>query len=73
MPPCSPDLQPFWIFFGDYVKDCIYQNPVCDLATFCTSIIEAVKTVDVVILQQVWKEIEYRLNIMRASKGVQFL
>ena len=59
-----------WIFYGGYVKDRIYQNHVHDLATLCTRIVEAVKTIDVDMLQRVWKKIKYRLDLVRATRGV---
>ena len=44
-------ILPIWIFFfRSYVKDRIYQNPIHDLATLRTCIVEAVETVDVDIL-----------------------
>ena len=52
-------------FLCGCVRDCIYQNSVHDLATLHTRIVEAVETVHVDMLKPLWKEIEYRLHIVK--------
>ena len=42
---------------------------VPDLATLHRQIVAVVLTVDVAMLQHVWMELEYRLNILRANRG----
>ena len=66
----APLILPSWIFFlWAYVKDRVYHNPVHDLATLRRRIVEVVQTVDVDVLQRVWREMEYRLDIVRATRG----
>ena len=71
--PRSRDITP-WIFFLFGIRQglCL-QIPVQDLVTLCRRIIEAVQTVDVEILQSIWRELEYRLNILRATGGTYFI
>lgn len=68
-PPRSPDITPLDFFLWGYVKDRVYQTPVQDLVTLRERIVEAIQAVDVDMLQRVWMEMEYRLDILRATKG----
>ena len=56
-------------FLWGNVKDCVYQTPVQDLVTLRERIVEAIQAVDVDMLQRVWMEMEYRLDILRATNG----
>jgi hypothetical protein len=63
-PPRSPDLTPL-----GYVKNIVYQVKLNDLQHLKVRIRDAVATVTPNMLQATWKEVEYRLNICRATKG----
>ena len=56
-------------FLWGHVKDRVYQTPVQDLVTLRERIVEAIQAVDVDMLQRVWMEMEYRLDILRATNG----
>ena len=59
-----------WIFFlWGYVKDIVYRTKVRDIKDLQHRIIEAIDTVTVDMLARTWQEIEYRLDIVRATDG----
>ena len=60
---------PLDFFLWGYVKDRVYQTPVNNLATLPRQIVEVIETVDIDMLQRVWREIEYRFDIVRATRG----
>jgi len=69
-PPHSPDATPRDFFPWDYVKDHIYVPP------FPSSILEmkvrirtAIETITADMLQTVWDEIDYRVDVCRITKG----
>ena len=68
-PPRSPDITPLDFFLWGYVKDRVYQTPVQDLVTLRERIVEAIQAIDVDMLQRVWMEMEYRLDLLRATNG----
>ena len=68
-PPRSPDLTPLDFFLWGYVKSRIYQTPVQDLADLRGRIIDACASVTPAMLQNTWREIEYRLDVIRATRG----
>ena len=68
-PPRSPDITPLDFFLWGYVKDRVYRTPVCDVETLQSRIIEVLATVNEEMLENTWREIEYRLNILRATNG----
>jgi hypothetical protein len=51
------------------VKNIIYQLKINDLHHLKASIRDAVATVTPNVLQATWNEVEYRLDICRATKG----
>jgi hypothetical protein len=67
-PPRSLDITPLDFFLWGYVKDIVYKTPV----TFGEPklrIVAAIETVTPQILENTWKEVEYRLDILRGTKG----
>jgi hypothetical protein len=56
-------------FLWGYVKDRVYATPVPDIATLRTQIAAVLEEVDATMLQRVWMELEYRLDVLRATKG----
>jgi hypothetical protein len=67
-PPRSPDLTPLDFFFWGYVKNIVYQVKINDLQHLKGRIRDAVATVTPNMLQATWNEVEYRLDICRATK-----
>jgi hypothetical protein len=53
----------------EHVKDIICKTPVTSLDEFKLGILAAIETVTPQMLENTWREIEYRLDISRATKG----
>ena len=68
-PPRSPDITPLDFFLWGYVKNRVYRTPVRDVETLQSRIIEVLATVNEEMLENTWREIEYRLDILRATNG----
>jgi hypothetical protein len=68
-PPRSPDITPLDFFLWGYVKDTVYKTPVTSLDEVKLRIVAAIETVTPQMLENTWREIEYRLDILRAKKG----
>jgi hypothetical protein len=68
-PPRSPELTPLDLFLWGYVKNIVYQVKINDLQHLKARIRDAVATVTLNMLQATWNEVEYRLDICRATKG----
>lgn len=51
------------------MKDFVYQTKVADIDELKARIRNAVATVDIGMLARTWQEIEYRLDILHATKG----
>lgn len=68
-PPRSPDITPLDFFLWGYVKDMVYATPVQDVCDLRHRITEAINSVTPDMLHNTWIEIEYRLDILRATNG----
>jgi hypothetical protein len=63
-PPRSPALTPCDFFLWGYVKDKVYMPPLPeDLPELRQRIVAAVDTIDVDMLQHVWHELDYRIDV----------
>jgi hypothetical protein len=56
-------------FLWGYVKDIVYRTKVRDITNLKQRITDAIATIDEGMLQRTWQEIEYRLNVLRATNG----
>ena len=61
--------HPFRLFLWGYVKDKVYRTPVHDVETLQSRIIDVLATVNEEMLKNTWREIEYRLDILKATNG----
>jgi hypothetical protein len=52
-----------------YVKDIVYRTKVRDITNLKQRITDAIATIDEGMLQRTWQEIEYRLDVLRATNG----
>ena len=68
-PPRSFDITPLGFSLWGYVKNIVYRTKVRDISDLQQRIIEALDTVTVDMLARTWLEIEYRLDILRATDG----
>ena len=60
---------PLTSFYGGYVKDKIFSTPVPDIRNLKARITHAFATITEDILGNTWREIYYRLDVLRATKG----
>jgi hypothetical protein len=67
--PRSPDIMQFHFFLWEYVKDIVCRNPVTSLDKLKLTIVAAIERVTLQMLENTWSEIEYRLDILRATEG----
>ena len=65
----SPDITPLDFFLWDFVKDIVYRTKVRDITDLKQRISNAIATIDEAMLQRTWQKIEYRLDVLRATKG----
>jgi hypothetical protein len=56
-------------FLWGYVKDIVYKTTLTSLNELKLRIVVAIERVTPQILKYSWREIEYRLDILRAKKG----
>jgi hypothetical protein len=66
--PRSSDLTTLDFFIRGYIKDLVYQTKV-HVAELRSRKTAACEIVTPVMLQNTWREVEYRLDICRATKG----
>ena len=53
---------------GGYVKDKVFSTPVPDITNLKARITEAFATITEDMLENTWREIDYRLDVLRATK-----
>ena len=62
-------ISPPWLLFmGGYVKDKVFSKPVPDITNLKARITDAFATITEEILENTWREIDYRLDVLRATK-----
>ena len=62
----SPHLD--FILCG-YVKDKVFSTPVSDITDFKARITDAFATITEDMLENTWRETDYRLDVLRATKA----
>ena len=68
-PPRSPDITPLDFFLLGYVKEEVFLTPVPDIINLKARITDALATVTEDVLENTWRETDYRLDVLRATKG----
>jgi hypothetical protein len=69
-PPRSPDITPCDFFLWGYIKDKVYTPPLPhSIPEIQERIVNAIATINQEILDSVWRELDYRLDICRATRG----
>jgi len=63
-PPSPPDF-----FLWGYVKDKLFSTPVPDITNLKARITDAFATITEDMLENTWRETDYRLGVLRATKG----
>jgi hypothetical protein len=70
LPPRSPDANPCDFFLWGYVKDQVYIPPLPASIPELTVRIRTVnETITADMLQTVWNELNYRVDVRRITKG----
>jgi len=68
-PPRSPDITPLDFILWGYVKDKVFSTPVPDITNLKARITDAFAAMTEDMLENTWREIDYRLDVLRATKG----
>jgi len=68
-PPRSPDITSLEFFLWVYVKDKVFWTPVPDITNLKARITDAFAKITEDILENTWIEIDYRLDVLHATKG----
>jgi len=62
-------ILPPWLLFMGYVKVKVFLTPVPDITNMKARITDAFVTITEDMLENTWREIDYRLDVLRATKG----
>jgi hypothetical protein len=66
----SPDATPCDFFLLGYVKDQVYVPPLpASILELKVRIRTAIETITADMLQTVWNELDYRVDVCRITKG----
>ncbi|GBN54935.1 hypothetical protein AVEN_227632-1 [Araneus ventricosus] len=68
-PPRSPNITPLDFFLWGFVKNIVYKTPVPSLDEPKRRIVTTIQNVTPQLLENTWREIEFRLDVLRATKG----
>ncbi|GBO29186.1 hypothetical protein AVEN_124673-1 [Araneus ventricosus] len=68
-PPSSPDITPLDFFLWSFVKNIVYKTSVPSLDELKRRIVTAIENVTSQMLENTWREIEFHLDVLRATKG----
>ena len=68
-PPRTPDITPLHFFLWAYVKDKVFSTPVPDITNLKARITYACATITEDMLGNTWRQIDYRLDVLCATKG----
>ena len=60
---------PLYFFLWRYVKDKVFSTPVPDITNLKARLTDAFATISEHMLENTWREIDYRLDVLRATKG----
>ncbi|GFG34114.1 hypothetical protein Cfor_05570, partial [Coptotermes formosanus] len=67
-PPRCPDITPCYLFLWAYVKDSVFLPLLPqDLPELRRRMISAISEIDRDLLQRVWAEMDYRLDVCRVT------
>ena len=68
-PPRSPDLSPLHFSLWRYIKNSVYAEKIRNIQQLQERITSAIETVTRDMIQKTWQEIEFRLDVSRATNG----
>jgi len=61
--------RPLVFFLWGYVKDKVFSTPVPDITNLKARITDIFVAVTEDMLENTWREFDYRLDVLRATKG----
>ena len=62
--------HPLWLLFmGGYAKDKVFSTPVPDITNLKARIRDSFTTITEDMLENTWRENDYRLDVLHATKG----
>jgi len=67
LPPRSPDLSPLDFFLWGYIKNIVYTEKIRNIQHLQDRITSAIETVTRDMVHKSWQEIEFRLDVSRAT------
>ena len=68
-PPRSTDLSPLDFFLWGYITNIVYAEKIRNIQHLQERITPAIETVTRDMIQKTWQEIEFRLDVCRATIG----
>ena len=68
-PPRSPDITTRNFFLCGHIKYKLFSTPVPDITNLKARITDAFATIPEDMLENTWRETDYRLDVLRATKG----
>jgi hypothetical protein len=69
-PPRSPYATPCYFFVWSYVKDQVYVPPLpASIPELKVRIRTAIEIITADMLEEVWNELDYRVDVCRITKG----
>jgi len=68
-PPRSPDLSPLHFFLWGCIKNIVYAEKIRNIQHLQERITSTTETVTRDMSQETWQEIEFRLEVSRATNG----
>jgi len=68
-PPRSPDISPLDFFLWGYIKNIVYIEKIRNIQHLQDRITSAIETVTRDMIQKTWQEIEFRLDVSRATNS----
>jgi len=66
-PPRSPDFSPLDFFLWGYIKNNVYADRIRNIQHLQERITSAIETVTRDMIHETWQEIEFRLDVSRAT------
>ncbi|GBN11814.1 hypothetical protein AVEN_177443-1 [Araneus ventricosus] len=68
-PPRSPDITPLDFYLWGYVKQHVYSERINGINHLKQRITDIIHSVTPIVLTRVWEELDYRLDMCRATNG----
>jgi len=67
--PQCPDLSPLYFFLWGYIKNIVFAEKIRNIQHLQDRITSAIETVTRDMIKKTWQEIEFRLDVSRATNA----